>query len=331
MFVKHELQKPLYVKLFNTGELEKRAERLNRRLERCDICPRECGVNRLKGELGHCNSGKEPVVASFCDHHGEEPSLSGSRGSGTIFFGNCNLRCVFCQNYQISQNPAAQQKNRIGIEELAGFMIRLQEIGCHNINLVSPTHFVPQIISALLLAVEQGLTLPIVYNTNSYDSLDTLKELEGVISIYLPDIKYADDVNTLRYSGVENYTEHAGRAIKEMFRQVGALATDSLGIAERGVLVRHLVLPGGVAGSRSSLQWLAENIGPEVGLSLMSQYHPCHRAMEYPEIARPVTRQEYMEVLKEAKRLGFTKMFAQQIQSNRLYLPDFDCEEPFGG
>ena len=184
--MKHELQKPLYVKLFNTGELEKRAERLNRRLERCDICPRECGVNRLKGELGYCNSGKEPVVASFCDHHGEEPSLSGSRGSGTIFFGNCNLRCVFCQNYQISQNPAAQQKNRTGIEELAGFMIRLQEIGCHNINLVSPTHFVPQIISALLLAVEQGLTLPIVYNTNSYDSLDTLKELEGVISIYRP-------------------------------------------------------------------------------------------------------------------------------------------------
>ena len=328
--MEHDNNKVPYISLYNSGELEERADRLNKRLESCDICPRQCGVNRLEGERGYCNSGKEPIVASYCDHHGEEPAISGTKGSGTIFFGNCNLECVFCQNHQISQNPQEQGKNQVSIKQLVGYMLELQEIGCHNINLVSPTHFIPQIMSALVLATRQGLALPIVYNTNSYDSFDTLRELDGVISIYLPDMKYADDKIARKLSGVPDYTERARRAVVEMWRQVGELVVDKNGVAIKGVLVRHLVLPGEMAGSRSTLEWLAENVSHEVGLSLMSQYYPCHRASGFPEIARPVTKQEYLSVLNDAKRLGFTEIFAQQIQSNRLYLPDFNSLKPFG-
>ena len=192
---------PSYIRLSQSGELEKRARRLYARLSSCDICPRECGADRLHGETGKCRSGELPIIASYCAHRGEEPVLSGSRGSGTIFFGNCNLRCVFCQNYQISQDPERQKGNRVSVERLAEMMLELQAQGCHNINLVSPTHFVPQIIQALAIAARQGLTLPLVYNTNAYDSMETLRELDGIVDIYLPDLKYSSDENARKYSG----------------------------------------------------------------------------------------------------------------------------------
>jgi putative pyruvate formate lyase activating enzyme len=328
--VEYEVNKPSYISLHISGELENRAARLNHRLETCDICPRKCSVNRSSGEMGYCNSGKNPIVASFCDHHGEEPVISGIQGSGAIFFGNCNLACVYCQNYQISQNSQGQINNQITVKELADCMIGLQKTGCHNINLVSPSHVVAQVVSALNLAAKTGLTLPLVYNTNSYDSPDTLAEMDGIISIYLPDIKYSDNEMARRYSGATNYVEHTRQAIQEMYRQVGGLVVDKQGVAVAGVLVRHLVLPNGIAGSQESLEWLAEKIGTDVGLSLMSQYYPCHRAGQYQEIARPVTRQEYLYVLKLAQKLGFKRIFAQQLQSNMHFLPDFDCKNPFG-
>ena len=328
--MKDEVNCPPYISLFVSGELEKRAERLNRRLEKCDICPRKCGVNRLRGESGYCNSGKKPVVASFCDHHGEEPVISGTRGSGTIFFGNFNLACVYCQNYQISQDPVTQQDNQVTIEQLAGYMLKLQDMGCHNINLVSPSHFVAQIVSAVFAAVKKGLVLPLVYNTNSYDSLETLKEMENVISVYLADIKYSRDDLAFKYSGAGGYVESSRGAILEMYRQTGGLLLNDQGLAIKGVLIRHLVLPEGIAGSRESIEWLAENTGKDIGLSLMSQYHPSFRAYKYPELARPINRKEYLGVLKLAKQLGFHQIFAQQLLSNKLYLPDFNSSRPFG-
>ncbi len=318
-----------YIELYNSGELEERAKRLERRLALCDICPRNCRVNRLEGELGYCHSGKEPIVASYCDHHGEEPPVSGSRGSGTIFFGNCNLRCVFCQNHQISQDWQAQECNRVSVNDLADFMLKLQEKSCHNINLVSPSHFVPQFVSALNLAIPRGLKIPIVYNTNSYDSPDTLRELNGIISIYLPDLKYADDENAKRYSDAAGYSRHARTAIKEMFNQAGGLVTGAGGIAVRGVLVRHLVLPGNIAGTRQCLAWLANEVSNEVGLSLMSQYHPCHRAFKYPELTGIVEAGEYVKALRQVKELGFKKTYIQGLGSPRVYLPDFNKEKPF--
>ena len=218
---------PGYISLYQSGELAQRAQRLWQRLEVCDICPRECGDNRLKGKIGFCHSGAEPIVASVCDHHGEEPVLSGTRGSGTIFFGNCNLRCRYCQNHQISQQPKEQRANRTDYSTLAGHMLYLQDgLGCHNINLVSPSHFVPQIVQALLEAVPQGLRIPLVYNSNGYDSLKTLQELDDVIDIYLPDLKYADDDNARKYSRAREYVRHSRASIKEMHRQVGDLVVD---------------------------------------------------------------------------------------------------------
>jgi len=213
---------PGYHKLYQTGALKQRAEALEARLSSCDICPRVCGVNRLEEEHGFCHSGRLPVVASYCDHHGEEPAISGSKGSGTIFFGNCNMRCVYCQNHQISQNRQKQQSNEISCHTLAEYMIHLQDtLECHNINLVSPSHFVPQIIRAIYLAVPMGLKLPLVYNSSGYDSVDTLKELESIIDIYLPDLRYASDKEAEKYSEAETYVINARLAIKEMCRRTG--------------------------------------------------------------------------------------------------------------
>lgn len=315
---------PNYISLYNSGELEKRAGRLWRRLESCDICPRRCGVNRLEGETGFCNSRSRPIIASVCDHHGEEPVLSGSRGSGTIFFGNCNLRCVYCQNYQISQSPAKQKTNETDCRELADNMLRLQELGCHNINLVSPSHFVPQIIKSLCLAVPAGLRLPLVYNTNAYDSPATLGELDGVIDIYLPDIKYASDDNAVKYSSAPAYVKYARQAVKEMYRQVGKLVLGDDGIAVRGLIVRHLVLPNNIAGSRESLAWLAKEISPNVTISLMAQYKPMHRAMEYPELSRGITAGEYTEAIDALEEFGLEEGWAQELDACEHYLPDFE-------
>jgi putative pyruvate formate lyase activating enzyme len=315
---------PKYISPYQSGELKLRAERLWQRLASCDICPRECGVDRLKGKAGYCHSGWQPIVASVCDHHGEEPVLSGRRGSGTIFFGNCNLRCRYCQNHQISQNWKAQKANETDCHTLARHMLHLQDdLGCHNINLVSPSHFVPQIVKALLEAIPMGLKVPLVYNTNGYDSLKTLKELDGVIDIYLPDLKYASDDYAYKYSRARQYVLHSHNAIREMYRQVGELVVDEDGVARKGLIVRHLILPNGIAGGRESLAWLAEEVSPRVAVSLMSQYHPMHRAYKYESLSRPISPSEYKEALRVMEAAGLGEGWAQGMASHRVFLPDF--------
>jgi putative pyruvate formate lyase activating enzyme len=325
---------PGYLALYRSGELERRAVALEARLAECDICPRECGVDRLKGKHGFCNSGSLPIVSSFCAHHGEEPVISGKRGSGTIFFANCNMRCVYCQNYQISQDPKAQHGNKIETSVLAERMLYLQnELACHNINLVTPSHFVPQIVRAVFEAVPGGLRLPLVYNTSSYDSLKTLRELDGIISIYLADIRYASNEYGLKYSHARGYVEASRAAIKEMFRQVGNLELDDEGIAHKGLLIRHLVFPGGIAGSEDSLSWLVREVSPEVTVSIMSQYYPAHKAARrrYPELGRKITPQEYAAVSALVEKLGIENGWMQGMESAESYRPDFSADEPFDG
>ncbi|HEX79041.1 MAG TPA: radical SAM protein [Dehalococcoidia bacterium] len=322
---------PSYISLYKCGELEKRAERLWQRLASCDICPRECGVDRLAGEKGFCHSGYKPIVASVCDHHGEEPVLSDRRGSGTIFFGNCNLRCRYCQNHQISQDYEAQKANETDCHSLARCMLHLQnDLGCHNINLVSPSHFVPQIVKALLEAIPMGLKVPLVYNTNAYDSLKTLRELDGVIDIYLPDLKYASDDYARKFSRAHEYVHHSRNAVKEMYRQVGELVVDESGIARRGLIVRHLILPNRIAGSRESLLWLSREVSPRVAVSLMSQYHPMHKAYKHELLSRPIRLSEYNEALQAMEAAGLEEGWAQKLTSHRNYLPDFERDDhPF--
>lgn len=321
---------PGYVSLYRSGELERRALRLEERLVECDICPRKCGVDRTKGKTGFCNSGLLPIVASVCAHHGEEPVLSGSRGSGTIFFGNCNLKCVYCQNYQISQAPGVQRGNEVTHETLAANMLYLQdELGCHNINLVTPSHFVPQIMQALVKAVPMGLRLPLVYNTSSYDSVETLGELDGVIGVYLADLRYASDTLAGKYSQVSDYVPTARAAIREMYRQVGNLVTDDDGIAVKGLIIRHLILPEDIAGSEDSLTWLANEISPEVTVGIMSQYHPSYRAYEYSELNRRISPGEYDRVIRLVERLGMENGWLQGMESHKHYLPDFSKDGPF--
>ena len=323
---------PGYVALYHSGELEERVKRLEARLAECDICPRECGVNRFDGELGACQSGSLPIVSSFCAHHGEEPVLSGTRGSGTIFFGNCNMRCVYCQNHQISQDYAVQRRNEVSIHRLAEHILYLQdELKCHNINLVTPSHFVPQIMRAVLEAVPRGLRLPLVYNTSSYDSLKTLKELDGIVSIYLADVRYASDEMGRKYSGVPDYAVRARAAIKEMQRQVGDLVVNGDGIARRGLIVRHLILPNRIAGSGESLRWLVAEVSPGVAVSIMSQYYPAHRAPRYRELQRKISLEEYREVVRLAEKLGIENGWMQGMESSDNYLPDFSVDEPFSG
>lgn len=324
------LAEPGYIALYKSGELARRVERLEARLDECDICPRECGAKRLKGKVGSCNSALLPIVSSVCAHHGEEPALSGSRGSGTIFFGNCNLRCVYCQNYQISQDPKAQRLNEVSTKVLAERMLYLQdELHCHNINLVTPSHFVPQIERALLEAVPMGLRLPIVYNTSSYDSVSTLKELDGIVSIYLADLRYASNEMARKYSRVRHYVESSREAIKEMQRQVGDLETDDEGIAQKGLIIRHLILPNDIASSKESLEWLVKEVSPTVTVGIMSQYYPAHRARRYPELNRKILPEEYQEVVEMVEKLGIENGWMQGMASAESYHPDFSADQPF--
>ena len=322
---------PSYLALHASGELQRRAAALMERMAHCDLCPRDCRVNRLAGGLGLCLSGSLPIVCSVCDHHGEEPPLSGTRGSGTIFFGNCNMRCVYCQNHQISQDPRGVLGKEMGCASLARQMLHLQDVvGCHNINVVSPSHFVPQIVQAVAEAVPLGLRVPLVYNTGGYDSMETLKLLDGIVDIYLPDIRYASDQAARKYSGVKQYTAHNRAAIKEMYRQVGNLVTDDEGVAERGLIVRHLILPEGLAGSEASLEWLATGVSPDVHVSVMSQYYPAHRAARFRELARRITPAEYQVVVDALDRLGMENGWVQELESPESYRPDFGREgHPF--
>ena len=323
--------KPNYIALYHSGELERRTNRIEGRLASCNICPRECHVNRLENEVGFCHSGHLPVVSVVCAHKGEEPAITGSGGSGTVFFGNCNMRCVYCQNYQISQNWKEQKSKEIDCNTLAKRMLYLQdELGCHNINFVSPSHFVPQLVRAVLEAVPMGLRVPLVYNTNGYDSIASLKELDGIISIYLPDLRYASDERAKKFSHTPDYVARARQAIREMYRQVGNLIVDKFGLAQRGLIVRHLILPNGLAGSEESLTWLARELSPTVTVSVMSQYLPLHRARRIPLLSRKISTSEYETVLQFLGDLGIENGWVQEMGASENYLPDFEREgHPF--
>lgn len=316
---------PGYITLYRSGELKCRADALESRLASCDICPRECRIDRLEGEWGFCRTSYRPVVAAVCSHHGEEPAISGNRGSGTVFFGNCNLRCVYCQNHQISQPRARRPFPEMDFRTLAERILYLQdELDCHNINFVSPSHFVPQLVRTVLEAVPLGLHLPLVYNTSSYDSLSSLRELDGIVDIYLADIRYGSDRWAKKYSRAPDYVRHARAAIQEMYRQVGELVLDDAGVARRGLIVRHLVLPNGLAGSEASLTWLVNEVSPTVTVSIMSQYYPTHRALRIPALSRRLTADEYSEVVGLVERLGLENGWVQKMGSSDSYLPDFE-------
>jgi len=274
-------------------------------LEECCLCPRQCRVNRLAGESGKCQVTRQVVVSSYGPHFGEEAPLVGEYGSGTIFFTYCNLRCVFCQNYTISQ---LGEGSPVDAETLAGMMLSLQAKGCHNINLVSPTHVVPYILEALELAVSRGLHLPLVYNSGGYDSVETLKLLDGIIDIYMPDMKYSDEKTAERLSGIKEYPKVNKDAIKEMHRQVGDLQLDEPGVALRGLLVRHLVLPNRLAGTQEVVRFLAQEVSTNTYLNIMAQYHPCHKAFDIPQLARPLNRQEFYEAIELAHRQGLNRL-----------------------
>lgn len=303
----HQLRwRPAYIELLENGALADRVNQAHRRLQDCDLCARYCRINRLTGVQGAiCRSGERAVVHSFGPHHGEEEPLRGWNGSGTIFFSWCNLRCVFCQNWQIGQKGVGHE---VPPEELADMMLALQSEGCHNINLVSPSHAVAQIISAVHIAAHQGLHLPIVYNTGGFDSLEALALLDGIVDIYMPDMKYADSTVARKYSKVRNYAEANRAAVIEMHRQVGDLVLDDQGIARRGLLVRHLVLPEDIAGTRRVLAFIASEISPNTYVNLMDQYHPCYRADSHPPLNRTLSRKEHLHALELAAEFGLRRL-----------------------
>ena len=297
---------PGYLKLFRSGDLGERVRQAFQRLENCDLCARYCHVNRrLTIEGAVCRTGEQAIVHSFGPHHGEEAVLRGWNGSGTIFFSWCNLRCVFCQNWEISQRGMGRIA---GPRDIAAMMLDLQERGCHNINFVSPSHLVAQILAAVEIAARGGLRLPLVYNTGGYDSLEALALLDGVIDIYMPDIKYGDSSVARQYSKVRNYVEANRMAVKEMHRQVGDLILDECGLARRGLLIRHLVLPNNLAGTEKVLDFIAHEISPNTYLNLMDQYRPCYRADEYSPLNRPITSLEYRAALAMAERHGLLRL-----------------------
>jgi putative pyruvate formate lyase activating enzyme len=299
--------RPAYSSLWESGELAARVERALGKLRECVLCPRDCHVDRLDDKFAVCRSGRHVRVSSHFPHFGEENCLRGTRGSGTIFFSGCNLRCVFCQNFEVSWQVQGEITPR---SELAAMMLELQAHGCHNINLVTPEHVVPQILEALLTAVEGGLRLPLVYNTSGYDSLDSLELMDGVVDIYMPDFKFWDREMARRYIRAPNYPEAARRAIKEMHRQVGPLMVDESGVALRGLLLRHLVMPGGIAGTREIMHWIAHELGPDTYVNLMPQYHPAGKvsAKEHAEINRCLTHEEFEEALDAASDAGLRRL-----------------------
>jgi len=307
---------PGYQKLHDSNELQNRIDRAYELLRECRICPRECGVNRLEGEVGVCGLGKDAMVSSFAPHFGEEAPLVGRHGSGTIFITNCNLKCVFCQNYDISH---LGHGSKVTLEQFAGMMLTLQRHGCHNINIVTPTHVVPQMLSALQIATTKGLRVPLVYNCGGYESVETLKILDGVVDIYMPDFKYADPEVGQRLSKAKDYSSIAKAALKEMHRQVGDLVWDDDGIAQRGLLVRHLVLPNGLAGTPEVMRFLAEEISKNTYVNVMAQYHPCYRAHEFPEINRRPTIQEYQDAVQVALDAGLTRL-DDRVRTRRLLI-----------
>jgi len=331
----YKTQGPSYLRLMQGGELRRRVEALEALLERCTVCPRDCLNNRLRNEIAACYSGRLPIVSSYTPHFGEEPPLVGTRGAGNIFFGNCNLRCVYCQNYQISQTHKEQIKNEVTHERLAEMMLELQARGCHNINFVSPTHFAPQMARSILIATGQGLNLPIVYNSNAYDSVEVLRLLDRIIDVYLPDLKYADDESGFLYSKVRSYRECSRAAITEMYRQTGdELFFDSDGLLKRGLVIRLLVLPNDLGGLRQSLEWIRDELSPRVAVSLMAQYYPTNVAgtnQRYVLLSRRITESEWLRAVSALDEFGIQEGWMQEYNGAAFYYrPDFSNEHiPF--
>lgn len=326
---------PSYLSLLQTGELANRVQALESLLERCTVCPRDCLNNRLQNDIAACYSGRLPIVSSYTAHFGEEPALVGTHGAGNIFFGNCNLRCIYCQNYQISQTHKEQLKNEVTHERLAEMMLELQARGCHNINFVSPTHFAPQMARSILIAAEQGLRLPIVYNTNAYDSVEVLRLLDSVVDVYLPDLKYAEDEAGYIYSKVKGYKDCARLAIAEMYRQVGdELVFGEDGLLKRGLIIRLLVLPNDIGGIRESLEWIRDELSPRVAVSLMAQYYPTHQAAtskRHVLLSRRITETEWLRAVSALDDLEVEDGWMQEFDGAAFYYrPDFgDAATPF--
>ena len=309
---------PVYLNL-SVAELQERADFAFARMECCDLCARRCNVNRLAGKIGVCKTGLQARVSSYGAHMGEEDPLRGWKGSGTIFFARCNLRCVFCQNHDISQTNAGDE---VTSQELAAVMLKLQAMGCHNINLVSPSHVVPQILAALALAAQHGLHLPLVYNTGGYDSLETLKLLDGIVDIYMPDMKFTNGGHAKKYSRAQDYPQVNRAVVKEMYWQVGDLQIDESGLATHGLLVRHLLLPHNLAGTKQIVSFLAGEISVNTYLNLMAQYHPAYDASRYPELNRCITMSEYDDALRIAKEAGMNNLdsgFKQAFFERKRY------------
>ena len=299
---------PAYVRLHETGELKKRVAASYEMLQECRLCARECGVNRLQDERGFCRSDSRVMISSAGPHFGEEPPLVGRYGSGTIFLTNCNLGCVFCQNYDISQLGRGRE---VELDELASAMLALQRMGCHNINFVTPTHYIPQILASLLVAVENGLRVPLVHNCGGYESVDALKLLDGVFDIYMPDIKYGDNDAAEKYSKAPDYFDVATAAVFEMHRQVGDLATDSEGVAGRGLLLRHLVLPNSLAGTKKVMEYISK-LSKNSYVNIMDQYRPEHGAFKYPELNRRISSREFMDAISLAEGAGLSRGFPHE-------------------
>ena len=294
-----------YQRLHQTGELRVRVQQAREMLASCSLCPRRCRVDRLAGESGKCHVTDRVVVSSYGPHSGEEAPLVGRNGSGTIFFTYCHLRCVFCQNYTISQ---LGEGSPVSSEQLAAMMLSLQERGCHNINLVSPSHVVPYFLDALVLAADRGLNLPLVYNSSGYDAVETLRLLDGIVDIYMPDMKYADETTAEQLSGVREYPSVNRAAVKEMHRQVGDLRLNEYGVAERGLLVRHLVLPNRLAGTEQTVRFIAGEVSTNTYVNIMAQYHPQYRAHEFPLISRRLHAKEFREAIDLARQYGLRRL-----------------------
>ncbi|MBI2389731.1 MAG: radical SAM protein [Deltaproteobacteria bacterium] len=310
---------PAYLDLHASGELVRRAAEAVEALRSCTICPRNCRVDRLENRAKVCATGRRARVSSYFPHFGEEDCLRGFNGSGTIFFSFCNLKCVFCQNHDTSQ---AGEGDEVDAERLAAMMLELQAAGCHNINFVTPEHVVPQLLEALPIAVERGLRLPLVYNTSSYDSMESLRWLDGVVDLYMPDFKVWTKESAIRYLKAKDYPEVARRIVAEMHRQVGPLVVDDNGLARRGVLVRHLVMPGLVDESEQIFRFLREEISPDTYVNVMGQYHPDHRAMDYPEIARPPTDDELRDARRRFRAAGLSRIDTRDRRRLVVYLSD---------
>lgn len=300
---------PSYLESYQNGNLKKVAHKTFKMLESCQICPRRCKANRLKNEKGFCKTGLKPMVCTFLPHHGEEPPISGVNGSGAIFFSYCNMACVYCQNYEFSQ---LGQGKEVDFEELADIMLKLQKTGCHNINLVTPTHIMPQILKALELAIPKGLRIPLVYNTGGYELPEIIEMLEGIIDIYLPDMRYADSDKAVKFSLATDYPKYNQESVKEMHRQAGIADIDSAGIIKRGLIIRHLVLPNNISGTEKTMKFIAKELSTETYISLMSQYLPYHKAKGFKEIARRLHSQEYAQAKQIMGNFGLYNGWIQE-------------------